>query len=292
MHLLANVPSHNQKLIAWALALAAILLLGFLRSSTEAEYAFASVAIMPVFLVAWTCGFAQGTLVSTLLVMMWLVSDLLSGRHSSEAWIPWINAVTRLATYGFLAYMTAWVRNLLTEVLELATRDTLTGLYNRRAFFEVCEAEVGRAARYDHTLAVVYLDLDNFKQLNDTQGHDAGDAALRAVAFALRQALRATDQIARLGGDEFAVLLPEIDLDAAEEAGIKIAGAVATSLSAYPPVSVSIGVAWFQNWNGSFSAMLSAADTLMYEIKQEGKCGIRVRAFAAQASGHSASSQP
>ncbi len=281
MHFLAKLPSRSQNLIAWALALIAIALLGILRSSTEAEYAFASAVIIPVCMVAWTGGFKHGFVVSTLAVVMWILADLLSDRQFAEVWVPWVNGLTRLTTYGFVAYMTAWVRTLLTDVVELATRDALTGLLNRRAFFELGEAEVSRARRYGHPLAVIFLDLDNFKQLNDTQGHDAGDAALMEVAAALKQTLRTTDHIARLGGDEFAILLPEIGHEAATEAGTKIANAVATALSVFKGVSVSIGIAWFEGRHGDFPGMLKAADALMYEIKQSGKCGVRTQSFHA-----------
>lgn len=281
MRLLAKLSSLRHNLVAWVFALIVIALLGILRSSTEAEYAFASVVIIPVCLVAWTGGFKHGAVVSALAVVMWILADLLSGRQFAEVWVPWVNGLTRLATYGFVAYMTAWVRTLLTDVVELATRDALTGLLNRRAFFDLGEAEVSRARRYGHPLAVMFLDLDNFKHLNDTQGHDVGDAALKEVAAALKQTLRTTDHIARLGGDEFAILLPEIGHEAVTEAGTKIANAVTTALTAFKEVSASIGVAWFEGQHGDFPGMLKAADALMYEIKQSGKCGVCTRSFHA-----------
>lgn len=138
---------------------------------------------------------------------MWMIADILSGREFAATWIPVVNGLTRMATYAFAAYMTAKVRALLVSVTELATRDALTGLLNRHAFDEVGEAEARRARRYGHDLAIIDLDLDNFKELNDTRDHANGDRALRAVSVALRSALRATDRVARLGGDEFAILI-------------------------------------------------------------------------------------
>lgn len=83
--------------------------------------------------------------------------------------------------------------------------------------------------------------------------------------------------MARIGGDEFAVLLPEIDYDVAAEAGQKIAAAVDTAMKEFPPVSASVGVAWFENTKSGFHAMLGAADALMYEIKRDGKHGVRTQ---------------
>ncbi len=212
---------------------------------------------------------------------MWAVSDMTPGRQFSAPWIPWANAVTRLMTYSLVALLVAQVRLQFEREHELATSDTLTRLLNRRAFLEAGAFEVNRSKRYGHPLAVVFLDLDDFKQLNDTKGHDAGDAALTATAGALLGALRSSDLVARLGGDEFAVLLPEIGYDAAIEAGRKIAIAVNNALRDFPPVRGSIGVAWFGDAQRTFPVMLRAADELMYEVKESGKGNMRSRRFAA-----------
>lgn len=168
---------------------------------------------------------------------------------------------------------------------EIASHDALTGLLNRRGFFDAGKTEVDRSRRYGHPLAVAFLDLDNFKRLNDSQGHEAGDKALKAVAAGLQGSMRTTDRLSRLGGDEFAVLLPEIGYDAATETGNKIATAAGEALKEFSPASASIGIAWFDNAENDFPAMLAAADSLMYKIKQEGKHGIRVERFTSTRSG-------
>lgn len=184
-------------------------------------------------------------------------------------------------TYSLVALLAAQARLQFERERQNATQDALTGLQNRRAFLEIGASEVERSKRYAHPLAVVFLDLDDFKQLNDTKGHDAGDVALRATAGALLGALRSVDRVARLGGDEFAVLLPEIRYDAAVEAGRKISIAVNNALGDFPPVRASIGVAWFEEVDRAFPAMLKAADELMYEAKESGKHDTRLRRFAA-----------
>jgi diguanylate cyclase (GGDEF)-like protein len=216
-----------------------------------------------------------------LAVTMWIIADLFSHRQFSAAWIPLANGLTRLSTYTLLAYLTAQVRTLLARETESATHDSLTGLLNRRAFFQAGEEAVESARRYGHRLAIAFLDLDNFKQLNDTRGHSDGDIALKAVAEALTITLRATDRAARLGGDEFAIILPEIDDARAIDASRRIADAVTTALTNFSPVSASIGVVGFSGGEEDFDAMLNAADALMYEIKQEGKSAIRFRSDSA-----------
>lgn len=160
-----------------------------------------------------------------------------------------------------------------------AMHDALTGLKNRRGFLEAGIAETERSKRYDHPLSIIYLDLDNFKQLNDTRGHDIGDAALRATAKALRSVLRSNDLLARLGGDEFAILLPEIGNDAAIDAGRKVFLAVNAALQDFPPVTASMGIIRFSRVTRSFSAMMKVADELMYDVKKNGKNNMNFRHY-------------
>ncbi len=265
---------------AWSGALAALLLLAAFRTATDAEFTFASLALLPVLFIAWVAGQWSGLFLAFLAAAMWTVADIAAGRQFSAAWIPWANALTHWLTYSLLAVLTDQFRRQYEREHEHATRDALTGLRNRRAFLESGAAEAARSERYGHPLAVAFLDLDDFKQLNDTKGHDAGDAALKATAAALLGALRSSDVIARLGGDEFAVLLPETGYEAAVEAGRKISLAVNQALQAFPPVKGSIGVAWFGQADRSFPEMLKAADELMYEVKEGGKDNMRARRFA------------
>ena len=283
MPLLSRLSGRGPTAIAWALAIAVISLLGMLRHATEAEYAFASAVIIPVVFVAWTGGLGHGIAVSTLAAGVWIFADLRSGREFGDAWIPLVNGLTRLATYSFVSYLTAQARKLLRLQVEMATHDSVTGLLNQRAFLELGQSEAQRAARYAHPMAVAFLDLDEFKQINDTLGHVVGDEALRAVGAALKRTLRATDSVARLGGDEFAIVLPEIEEKAAVRTGRKIATRVTAALKRFPPASASIGVVWFEQPEGEFEPMLEAADALMYEVKREGKGGFRTQSFPARA---------
>jgi len=264
------------RLATWLIALAAIAALGAFRAVTNAEYALASTAMIPLVAVAWICGYRDGFLFALLTAGMWTSADLLSERYASGDWIPVINGFIRFFVYGFIAYLTAKVRELMIQETKMASHDALTGLLNRHAFFEAGESETERSKRYGHSVAVAFLDLDNFKRLNDSQGHKAGDSALKATADALRASLRATDIVARLGGDEFAVLLPEASYEAASEVGHKIAASIDVSMARFLPVSVSVGVVWFADASRDFSQMLEAADALMYEVKRGGKKGVRI----------------
>lgn len=279
--LVATVWTGWRRGAAWVICIGAIALLGVLRTATDADFTFASLAILPVLVIAWVAGKRSGLIVAFLAAAMWAVADSVTERQFSTQWIPWTNAATRLMTYSLVALLAAQVRLQFEKEHKHATHDAMTGLSNRQAFLDAGASEVERAKRYSHALAVIFLDLDNFKQLNDRKGHAAGDAALRATAKALSRSLRASDRVGRMGGDEFAVLLPETAFDAAVDAGKKIAAAVNSALEAFPPVKVSIGVAWFGKADRLFPAMLKAADELMYEVKESGKHDMRSRRIAA-----------
>jgi diguanylate cyclase (GGDEF)-like protein len=160
-----------------------------------------------------------------------------------------------------------------------ATHDMLTGLKNRRGFVEAGNFEIERSKRYGRPLSVIYLDLDNFKQLNDMRGHDVGDAALTAIAHSLRSTLRTNDLLARLGGDEFAMLLPEIGAEAALEVGDKIRIAVNNALREFSPVTASIGVIRLAKVTWTLDAIMKVADELMYEVKKSGKNNLSFRHY-------------
>lgn len=153
----------------------------------------------------------------------------------------------------------------------LATHDSLTTLPNRFLLFDAIEQAIKRAARNKKHLAILYLDLDGFKGVNDQFGHDEGDRLLKQVALRIAKAIRETDRAARLGGDEFAVLLE--DLDGSPEAMLvaeKIRAAVAEPYDHLPrntAITASIGVSMFPGRAKTASALVSAADHAMYQAK-------------------------
>jgi diguanylate cyclase (GGDEF)-like protein/PAS domain S-box-containing protein len=160
---------------------------------------------------------------------------------------------------------------------ELARTDVLTRLSNRRAFYEAAENERQRSLRHGHPLTLAYVDVDNFKKVNDTLGHATGDELLVTVADGLRQHLRASDTVGRLGGDEFAILLPETTAQGAESVVRKLSEVLLQEMkSRHWPVSFSIGVATFLHNPPSLDEMIRSADELMYTVKRDGKNKIAV----------------
>ncbi|QOJ23689.1 MAG: EAL domain-containing protein [Gammaproteobacteria bacterium] len=157
----------------------------------------------------------------------------------------------------------------------LADHDPLTNLYNRRRFSEELEQVLSRAERYRHPGALLFFDLDRFKYINDTSGHQAGDTLLKMVASMLAQTIRADDITGRLGGDEFAIILPEINASGAIEVAKKVLDqlgqAQLTINNRTHKISASIGIALFPEHGANIHDLLAAADLAMYQAKAMGR---------------------
>lgn len=158
----------------------------------------------------------------------------------------------------------------------LADHDPLTNMFNRRRFSEELEQVLSRAERYRHPGALLFFDLDRFKYINDTSGHQAGDALLKIVATMLDETIRADDITGRLGGDEFAIILPEINADGAIEVAKKVLNqldqaAHLTINNRTHKISASIGIALFPEHGSNIQDLLAAADLAMYQAKAIGR---------------------
>lgn len=162
--------------------------------------------------------------------------------------------------------------NLFAQIQQQALTDALTGCYNRRSFEMQFDREMQMAKRQKQPLSLIMLDLDRFKQLNDTVGHDAGDEALRQLADSFKQELRGVDSAARFGGDEFALILPQAyaegALIVAERLRLRIAG---IQIRGFGNLSASMGIATFPTHGCSRSDLVQAADSALYQAKRTGR---------------------
>ena len=158
---------------------------------------------------------------------------------------------------------------------KLAITDPLTELYNRRYFFERGWNEYVRARRYEHDLAVVMMDIDYFKKVNDFYGHICGDKVLVSVAALLKKTVRGIDLVSRFGGEEFIVLIPETELKGvqllAERMRLEIADTPIEHNGKSFHISISIGIAMIDNNNGDFEGMINQADIALYKAKDKGR---------------------
>lgn len=176
----------------------------------------------------------------------------------------------------------AWRRSYLRAV-RLAAVDPLTGLGNRRAWFGQLEAQLSRQRRYGGTFSLAVLDLDGFKSLNDSQGHCAGDEALRLVAEVLRTRTRECDSLGRIGGDEFGILMPDTGAECSGMLRELCDTLASRTAAAGCAVTASIGCRTFDAPPGSPADAHRQADLVMYEAKMRGKNGLLLRAAAERA---------
>jgi two-component system, cell cycle response regulator len=188
--------------------------------------------------------------------------------------------VTKPAQIGeLMARIRAGLRivELQKKLLELSHTDPLTSLRNRRAFDERLGAAFEQARRYDRPLSLAIVDIDHFKAINDTRGHDHGDAVLRSVASTISGRTRQADFAARVGGEEFAILLPETALFEALQFGEKLRAAIAAEPVVDQHVTVSIGIASFPHSNVPGTAELfRAADQALYRAKVNGRNRVEI----------------
>jgi diguanylate cyclase (GGDEF)-like protein len=191
--------------------------------------------------------------------------------HSARRWAQRdVEFCRTIAAQAALAVRNA---QLYEDLRSQVDKDPLTGVLNHRAFYERLEQELSRAARSETQVAVIVVDLDDFKALNDTRGHVAGDGALRRVAAAIRSTCRAVDVPGRLGGDEFAVILPdcENDLDA-------LAGRLLTAVHERTGLHASVGIAIASTSGETAARTVARADGSLLEAKAAGKRTYRVAA--------------
>lgn len=168
------------------------------------------------------------------------------------------------------------------QLANMALFDSLTGTLNRPAFYQHAEKEFARSKRYYRPLAVIMLDIDHFKSINDRYGHSGGDQVLQIFAEACQEVIRSTDIMGRVGGEEFALLLPDTPLKSA----FSLAERLRERINKYPylagdmliEVTASLGVAELQQDDTDFRALLNRADSALYEAKHAGRNQVKIAA--------------
>ncbi len=265
------------------LAVCAVLLglVAWLDQGILQEVSFSVFYLFPVATAAWFGNRLAGVVFGLCGAVLWAYGDQISGRPYSHWAIPHWNTAVRLIYFVVVADLVGRLRALLARERLAGDTDLLTGVFNRAGWFEAAEIELARMRRELHPLAVAFIDLDDFKRVNDTEGHAVGDRVLRQVASVLRGSLRRSDVVGRLGGDEFVVLLPDASAAAAQALCIKLHAALAASMGAHGwPVGFSVGVAPFEQAPQTVQQLVSPADKAMYAAKRAGKRRVSMTAPA------------
>jgi len=245
-----------------------------------AELSFSLFYLIPIAAISWLQGVKYGFASSVIAAILWEIADYKSGTIYSSVFTQYWNWGVRFGFFIIFNMLIGQLKIVMDREKEKAVTDPLTGLSNRRAFHDLAEFELRRARRYNHNFALAYIDLDNFKEVNDTYGHLEGDELLKSVALQLRNSARATDIVARIGGDEFVVMFTEVDLEQSEKAIDKIFTSLKSLVNTHGwNVTVSIGLVFFEKYPEVVSEMVKSADDLMYEVKYSGKNSIKTRKY-------------
>ena len=252
-----------------------IFAIGVIDYATGYELSLSLFYLIPVSLLAWTTGRWFGLLGALISACVWVFADLMAGERYSRLFYVFWHIVTRASLLGTSALLFSALRKSIEHEKALARIDHLTGAANTRSFQEMLRSEIERSRRYKRPFTLAYIDLDNFKIINDSFGHSTGDLLLQTVVTVIKSHARSTDMVARLGGDEFALLLPEADEKAAQTAITKTRESLVLEMGRRGwPVTVSIGALTCVDTSLGADELLKQVDDLMYSAKIKGKNSI------------------
>jgi diguanylate cyclase (GGDEF)-like protein len=261
-----------QRVACMALVLGAILLISTLDVFSGVELRVFPLYFLPITFAAWHFGWLGAVAAAALSTFGWYASNQLAGMEFSHAVIWAGNSVSQGLSFAIVGLLVAALRSTMARERTLSRMDLLCPLLNRRAFFEESVRLLALCRRSKRPITLAYLDLDNFKAVNDSRGHKAGDDLLRTVAQVLTASIRSSDVAARLGGDEFVILLPEVGPEQAQWVLERLRAAICQSHPDLPsPVSVSVGAVTYILAPDDLDMMVQRADAVMYSAKNEGK---------------------
>jgi len=277
MNFLAVLERQNKPSYLYVLAgIALIVLIGLLDYLTGYELAFSVFYIFPIALVTWVTDRRLGLLTSVAGAVVWLGADMAAGHLYSINLIYIWNTLIRFSVFVIVTMLFSALKKATDRERELARLDNLTGAVNSRFFYDLAQMEIARFQRYKRPFTLAYIDLDNFKTVNDRFGHPEGDRVLRIVVRSIKNYIRKTDVIARLGGDEFVLLLPETNEESAGIALSKIQIDLLDEMqSGNWPVTFSIGVLTCMAVPDTLDELVRMADELMYSVKHDTKNAIK-----------------
>lgn len=239
---------------------------------TGYELSFSIFYLLPIVLVAWQSQRWVGFAFCFLSASVWLLADVMSNHAYSNDFILAWNTTVRLSFFLVTASLLVELKKRLIIEKEMAITDGVTGLLNARAFKQESGTLLDLARRHNHPVVLAYIDVDNFKGVNDLLGHSEGDLVLREVADTLTRCVRTTDVIGRLGGDEFAIFLPETEHVGAQALfGRMHEELTRVAVKKNWPIGFSIGIAEFPVAPDCIDEALKSADDLMYRVKKSGK---------------------
>jgi diguanylate cyclase (GGDEF)-like protein len=264
--------SRQSTTVRGIISVVSMIIVGGIDYLTGPEISLSLFYLISVFLAAWFVGKRFAFAVSILGAVVWhFASYTFGGVHIHPAIAYW-NTFVRFGFFVITAYLVAIIKVRLDTESHYSREDALTGVANVRSFYEKLDNEIFRARRYKRPLTLAYIDLDDFKNINDQRGHSVGDEVLQKIAHTIENNIRVIDTLGRLGGDEFALLLPEISAQQARVTIERLRTYLREVMNTLEyPVTCSIGVITIIHDPPAAQGMIKMADDLMYAAKRAGK---------------------
>lgn len=273
-------PDARMRHVVFAASAGLTLFVGWAHHRFGLAYEFHMFFGVPVLVTVWYLGWRHGLALAIAATGLWYLADHLLVGDTAEHWPLLFNTAMRLVLFISGAWLIVQLRRVLDLEVHLAREDALTGLTNRRSFHERGRDALALSNRQNAAFTVVFIDLDKFKEVNDTFGHETGDALLRLVAETLRAHMRVSDIVGRFGGDEFALLLPGMDAAGALVYVDTLRHHLLAAMQTRNwPVTFSMGVASYRHAPRDFDAIIKQADALMYAAKDSGRDRIMQATF-------------
>lgn len=292
MHSLVTLDQCLDRLVRariFALAACGVVLVGAVDYLTGYEISMSVLYLGPVAMAAWYAERWTGIAIAVFSCASWYFADLAAGNQYSHSAIPVWNALVRFGYFLITALLLTTLRRSLRRYQYLVRTDSLTGLYGRRAFLDRLEHDLALAQRRMAALTLAYIDVDDFRAVNDAHGHAGGDRVLREIGRVLKATVRKTDTAARVGGDEFALVFPDTDASEAHQIVSKLTRELREAFGASSRrVTCSIGVVTFLESAPSRERAIAAADEVMYQVKHRGKDAVEFSVFCEAVQPHNA----
>jgi diguanylate cyclase (GGDEF)-like protein len=280
LNFLASLEKRS-KLFVIAVGFALIGATGILDFLTGYEFAFSLFYLIPISLITWLTGRRLGIVASLASTVVWIISDVAAENPYTHPVIYTWNTLMGFCFFVIVALLLSTLRGALEHEKDLARTDYLTGALNSRVFYNSLQTEINRSQRYKNPFTIAYIDIDNFKTVNDEFGHATGDEVLRFVVNQVRKHLRKTDVVARLGGDEFALLLPETNQESAQVVLSKLQCDIFAGMQKNNwAVTLSIGVLTCIDTPHTADEIVRMVDDLMYSVKHGSKNAIKYAAYS------------
>lgn len=249
-----------------------LILIGCMDSQVDPEISLSILYLLPIALITWFVRKEAGFVACILSAIAWFITNPNSKQTESGFLVPYWNAIASLMFFLTVVYLLSKWRSALEQEKEFARIDSTTGVANKRLFFELARLELKKAHRYRHPLTVVYIDIDDFKKINDIWGKKVGDQLLQIAAETIKHTIRETDIIGRLGGDEFAIILPGSGYEPANIVSCRVQRELLDAMQKNEwCATFSMGAVTFVNPPNSVDEMIHKVDRLVYLIKYNGK---------------------